>query len=67
MAKLAYIGEGDEPWFPPDRIGNFRTDVPEDANLVVRDVNGVAICGRVVPGSTAKHIIYANEWELING
>jgi len=66
MAELVYIGEGKAPWFPPDRIGNFRTDVPDDVNLVVRDVNGEPICGRIVPGATSKHLIYAPEWKLIN-
>ena len=39
-------------FFMPDRIENFRHDASPDQSMVVRTADGMAVCGRHVPGST---------------
>jgi hypothetical protein len=52
------------PWFPPDRIGRFRHDCPYGVSMTVYDVNGEAVCGRVVPGATELWVHRLEDWIL---
>lgn len=61
--ELKYIGQGRGPFFAPDCIGNFRTDVPETDSLTVFDANGIPVCGRVVEGANTHWELQAKDWE----
>lgn len=65
---LKYIGEdpNKKPWFPPDRIGNFDHDAPEDANMIVYDAKGISICGRVSENPKSRWSAVAKNWEFQN-
>lgn len=66
---LVYVGKdiNKQPWFAPDRIGNFRHDAGEGMNMVVRDRNGVGVCGRVVDGGKWMWECKLEEWEWVDG
>ena len=46
-------------FFPPDSMENIRHAVPDGYTIVVRDDNGVPICGRVIEGAKGKAVLYA--------